>query len=156
MSIADKAIKVEFMLAGWGQTHTGGSKITFWVSDEDLEHFKHLTVKKGNTAGQRFMAALVEVGDDDQPKDRDKPRDPLRMSAVMLCKESDFQAYAAEATANEARVMGLPPEEVAKWVVLDHCRIPSRKELDHNANAANAFARLMEMYRDWRKEQGLQ
>lgn len=58
----------EMQLAGWSESHNSGCKVTFWLqSSEDLEAFRALTVRKGNTAGQRFMAALVEVGDDEQP-----------------------------------------------------------------------------------------
>ena len=58
------------MLAGWQETHNGGAKVIFWLPDaSDLEVFRGLTVRKGNTAGQRFMAVLVEVGDDERPKE---------------------------------------------------------------------------------------
>lgn len=58
----------EVQLAGWSETHTGGCKVTLWLpSSEDLEPFKSLTARKGNTAGHRFMAAFVEIGDDEQP-----------------------------------------------------------------------------------------
>ena len=58
----------EIQLAGWSESHTGGCKVTFWLqSTEDLDAFRALTVRKGNTAGHRFMAALVEIGDDEQP-----------------------------------------------------------------------------------------
>lgn len=58
----------EVQLAGWSETHTGGCKVTIWLpSAEDLEPFKELTARKGNTAGHRFMAAFVEIGDDEMP-----------------------------------------------------------------------------------------
>lgn len=58
----------EMQLAGWSETHTGGCKVTLWVpSPEDLEPFKALTARKGNTAGHRMVAAFVEIGDDEQP-----------------------------------------------------------------------------------------
>lgn len=58
----------EVQLAGWSETHTGGCKVTIWLPlPEDLEPFKGLTARKGNTAGHRFMAAFVEIGDDEQP-----------------------------------------------------------------------------------------
>jgi hypothetical protein len=153
MSIPKNTISVEMMLAGWQQTHSGGTKLVFWIADEDLEHFKHLTVKKGGTAGQRFMAALVEVGDDDQPKDRDKPHDPLRMSAVMLCKNTDFQQFCADSDPGDVPYM--PHEDQAAESLRAFCGIESRRELDHNPKAAESFARMMSLYRDWRKERGL-
>lgn len=54
----------EVMLAGWKESHNSGAIVSFWLPDSaDLEVFKGLTAKKGNTAGQRFMAALVEIPD---------------------------------------------------------------------------------------------
>ena len=58
----------EVMLAGWSETHAGGAKIVLWLPDADsLTAFRAMTVRKGNTAGQRFMAVLVEIGDDELP-----------------------------------------------------------------------------------------
>jgi len=58
----------EMQLADWSESHTGGCKVTFWLQGpDDLAAFRTLTTRKGNTAGHRFMAALVEIGDDEQP-----------------------------------------------------------------------------------------
>ena len=60
----------EMQLAGWSQTHTSGNKVTFWLPDDEaMESFKLLTARKGNRAGQRFAAVLVEIGDDELPVD---------------------------------------------------------------------------------------
>lgn len=65
-AIPTKAL--ELMLAGWGVTHNGGIKVTFWLSDDDdLAYFKDATVRKGKTAGQRYQAVLVQLTDDDKP-----------------------------------------------------------------------------------------
>ncbi|CAB3972268.1 MULTISPECIES: hypothetical protein [Burkholderia] len=64
----------EMQLAGWSETHTGGCKVTFWLHDPaDLEAFRTLTVRKGNQAGHRFMVAMVEIGDDEQPIQQPAP-----------------------------------------------------------------------------------
>jgi len=58
----------EVQLAGWSESHNSGAKVTFWLpTSEDLEPFRGLTSRKGNTAGHRFAMVLVEIGDDDQP-----------------------------------------------------------------------------------------
>lgn len=58
----------ELLLAGWRDTHNGGATVTFWLPDPaDLDIFRGMTVRKGNQAGQRFMAVLVEIGADDKP-----------------------------------------------------------------------------------------
>jgi hypothetical protein len=143
MNEALDVAKVELMLAGWSVTHNGGAKLTFWCNEEDLEHFKHATVKKGNTAGQRYMAALVEIGDDEQPAR--KPPTPLFTSAVMLCKSEEFQRFTDPQNVSQQTNN---PEEHASQYIKDFCRIKSRKDLDTDSTAASYFARLMEMYRE--------
>lgn len=61
-------IGLELMLAGWRESNTGGATVTFWLpGSADLDTFRAMTVRKGGKAGQRFMAALALLGDDDQP-----------------------------------------------------------------------------------------
>jgi hypothetical protein len=58
----------EFQLAGWSESHNGGCKVTFWLADSsDLDAFRAMTVRKGQQAGHRLAAVLVEIGDDEQP-----------------------------------------------------------------------------------------
>lgn len=58
----------EIQFVGWKDSHKQGPLVTFRLSDSsELDAFRGLTVRKGNQAGQRFMAALVEIGDDERP-----------------------------------------------------------------------------------------
>lgn len=59
----------EVQLAGWGETHSGGRKVTFWMTEDDphFEVFKTITRREGSKSGQRFMLALVQISDDDKP-----------------------------------------------------------------------------------------
>lgn len=76
----------------------------------------------------------------------------LCLSAVRLGNTPDFQRFLSgmgwsqheEATPDEARA-----------AVLSICGVESRKELDTSELARSAFARLMESYRAWRKDEGL-
>ncbi len=149
-----EARPIELMLAGWGTTHSGGSKVTFWVSDEDLDYFKTATVKKGNTAGQRYMAAMVEIGDDEQPKPQDRDRRPgaLLQSSIMLAKDEHFQKFALEY--DDGPMVGLSAEEHAANCIRRFCRVDSRKELDGSSDAKALFSRLMAIYREWQAEAG--
>ena len=141
-----EARPIEFMLAGWSQNHTSGNKVTFWCSDEDFEYFKDKTAKHGKTAGQRFMAALVEIGDDEQPVDRDKPRRPLLMSSVMLCKDANFQQFAVlrapVGTTGDA-------EETAAACIRSFCNVETRSKLDDSEESRQSFSRLMQIFREW-------
>jgi hypothetical protein len=147
------AFQGEIMLAGWSETHTGGSKVTFWLPDASaLDTFRSMTVRKGNTAGQRFMAVLVELNDDDTPKpqEADKPKGgTLAQSAGMLCDTDLFQQYALAMT--RISVAGLSRNQVAADYVRDFCRVTSRADLDHSPTARQLFAQLMADYRAWQQ-----
>jgi hypothetical protein len=80
------AFKAEVMLAGWSESHDSGAKVTFWLPDaSDLDVFRTMTVRKGRTAGQRFMCVLALIGEDEQPEPVDPPAPtpapPLRWPA---------------------------------------------------------------------------
>jgi hypothetical protein len=99
------SVNLELMLAGWQESHNGGAKLTFWLPDgESLEPFKAMTAKKGNTAGQRFMAVLVLLGDDETPQPIPQkawpssepakpPLGPRAKLAVQLCANPAFTEW---------------------------------------------------------------
>ena len=127
----------EVMLAGWSETHNGGAKVTFWLSDPDeLAAFKQMTVAKGKTAGQRLVCVLVEIGDDELPKPPPEPEErkggPLAKLAGMLCQSKDFQEWSGSVSDNEARKF-----------ILNECHISSRIDLDHDPFAAELFHKAM-------------
>lgn len=152
----------ELQLAGWSESHTGGCKVTFWLSGPDeLAAFRTLTVRKGNTAGQRFMAALVEVGDDELPvpppsvKESLTPETPkggaLAKLAGMWCADKTFQAWLELDPDNAA-----PNESGATLCLYALCEIESRRELDHDPAAAERFNQLIRgPYMKWRASKGL-
>jgi hypothetical protein len=156
----------EIQLAGWSESHTGGCKVTFWLqSTEDLEPFRALTVRKGNTAGHRFMAALVEIGDDEQPvqptvKDsltHEKPKGgALAKLAGMWCNDPEFFSFIrpiydrllggngnghGDVTPDDD-FCGVIPEYNAHCIKV-FCEINSRTELDHDPVAAEKFHTLI-------------
>lgn len=147
------AFQGELMLAGWSETHTGGAKVTFWLPDADaLDTFRSMTVRKGNTAGQRFMAVLVELNDDDTPKpaEVDKPKGgSLAQSAGVICGTEEFQRFASERA--DTWDAGLPQQQNAAEFVRQFCRVNSRAELDHSPTAKQLFGQLMADYRAWQQ-----
>lgn len=153
------AFEGELMLASWTESHHSGAKVSFWLPDaQALDAFRHLTTRKGNTAGQRFMAVLVEIGDDEQPvSDAAAPastRSGLSRSAGIISKSPDFQRFVAQ-------VQGFQPddpaqrEEQAAGHMRQFCRVSSRRDLDTSPTAAQLFQRLMAGYRDWCRVQGI-
>lgn len=156
------AYQGELMLAGWTDNHTTGAKVTFWLPDQEaLEAFRHLTVRKGRTAGQRFMAVLIQIGDDEQPIEPGgdgpprmaKATNPITVTAVLTCRDAAFQEFASGElgympdTAQER-------EQMAADFVRGYCRIESRRELETSPTAAQLFSRLMAEYQDWRMATG--
>lgn len=138
------AFQGEVMLAGWSQTHNGGAKVTFWLSDEDdLDAFKAMTVAKGKTAGQRLALVAVEIGDDEQPKPQPEPPKggELAKLAGMFCQSVHFWEFCRADDADEAR----------DWI-LRVCGVQSRRNLDHNPTAAKLFHdRVRKPYLESRK-----
>jgi hypothetical protein len=158
-------IKCEVMLLSWGETHNGGAKITLQLSSpEDLEPFKSMTLKKGKTTGQRMMAVLVEIGDDEQPVPADAPKaktGPMCMLAVLWSRDKCFHAWLLENF--EGVVMGaqaigiVDDEQIAAWCIKKICGIESRKELDTSDFARARFdSEIRVPHAEWRKEHGLE
>jgi len=139
------AFKGEVQLAGWGETHNGGAKVTFWLqSSEDLEAFRRMTVAKGKIAGQRLMLVAVEIGDDERPVVRHGKGPGLTRLAAMWCEQPPFRVWLksayppAWATAEAVTMFG-SEQDVAAEVVRSLCEVKSRAELDTNAAAQQLF-----------------
>lgn len=128
----------EVQFRRYSDTSTQGTQIVLALPDrEALQSFIGLE-------GKRFMAVLVQIGDDEQPvpntpKTGDfKQREPLGdlcWRAVQWCKEPEFLSWlTAHGDFNEA----LTPETAAN-VIRGWCQVESRKELDTNPDAARRF-----------------
>ena len=144
----------EAQLARWAETSSGGATVTFWLPDGDaLENFKLLTERKGKQAGQilAMVVKLVDESDLPEPERAPEPKrekiGPLCRSAVELCKNADFQAFAGFLLGISG--LATATEHTAKEMMMDVCCIKSRKDLDESKNAAQRFAELMADYRAW-------
>lgn len=143
MSAIRPTFSGELQLAGWSETHNGGCKVTFWLADaSDLDAFRALTVRKGNTAGHRFMAVLVEVGDDELPVQQPKQDDQepkggaLAKLAGMFCQQSEFWEFLVARSTGPTCCESVND---AAATIRHICGIESRAELDSNAEAAAIF-----------------
>lgn len=144
----------EVQFRRWSDSSTQGVQITFALPDSaDLEPLKA-------KAGKRFMAVLVELGDDElpvepapeteeKPKSRKgDPRGPLCREACDYCKLPEFQRWSANGDTPP------PSEETAKAFVLRKCQIESRKELDTVAYAADLFREFVRVpFMRWQRNQ---
>ena len=136
----------ELQLAGWSETHNGGCKVTFWLqSSDDLEAFRTLTIRKGNTSGQRFMAALVEVGDDELPvQPIDTLPEPVQKAAENVHIGGPLARLAGQWCADPAfrEWIYVDTEAQAAEKIRAFCNIESRRLLDHDLEAATKFKKL--------------
>lgn len=142
------AFQGEMMLAGWTDGHSAGPKIAFFLADKrDLDVFRDMTVKKGNMAGQRFMAVLVEIGPDEKPV-------PLGLSqrAALMCKSAGFWQF-VEAKSGFSRDGAPAREQHATDYLRQFCGIDSRSELDRNERAATLYQMLLTEYLAFSGEQ---
>lgn len=136
----------EVQLRRWSESNTQGVQVTFALADSsDLEKFRGLD-------GKRFMAVLVQIGDDEQPVSANplisknsctKPelkREPLGdlcWRAVQWCKEPEFWDFLTKTICDPD--CGVFDETGAKFAVQAVCCVESRKELDTNPEAARKF-----------------
>lgn len=136
----------EFQFRRYSDTSTQGQQVVFAV--EDREALAAFIGKEG----KRFMAVLVEIGDDEQPvlPSRKSTRGPLCREACELCKLPDFQCWAHAA----ADYVGEPSELSAKNAILGWCGVDSRKDLDETPVAAERFRTLVRVpFMRWQQQQ---
>lgn len=131
----------EVLMRRWSDSSTQGVQVTFALPDAtDLDPLKAKT-------GKRFMAVLVEIGDDEQPvtgnpatekKSREYLGD-LCYRAVQWCNDPEFRAWLAE----RGDFYGELTVKAAGEVICTWCEVESRKDLDTNPIAAEKFNRLI-------------
>lgn len=138
----------EVQLRRWSESSTQGVQVTFALAESgDLDKFKGLE-------GKRFMAVLVQLGDDELPVvDQAKPstgagsgQRPTAKSAksstplgdlcwraVQWCKELEFIDFLNQ------QEPGIDSEHDAAAYIKRVCGVQSRKELDTNPAARSLF-----------------
>lgn len=160
----------EIQLAGWSESHTGGCKVTFWLSSPDeLAAFRTLTTRKGNTAGHRFMAALVEIGDDELPvqaantspepvnklaknEQIEKPKiGPLAYWLVLRCNDPEFMQWL-----NRTKGYCVCDSAEAGEAVKEMLGVVSRKDIDGDPDTVALFhERIRGPYAQWCAARGV-
>ena len=139
------AFQGEVQFRRYSDTSTQGQQVVFAVADrEALESFI-------GKEGKRFMAVLVEIGDDEQPvagnpvtadigKTISKPNQrlgDLAWRAVQWCKEPEFITFL------NTLEPGIDSEFDAADYVRRVCGAGSRKELDTNPACKQMFNQLI-------------
>jgi hypothetical protein len=146
MSVAERAlvnaIPLEIKKDAMRQTQSGDWKITFTVQAADMD--QRLT---SAAMGTRFQAALVEIGDDELPKEKGKLdwRDvqPAAQASIR-CAEPRFRDYLAV----EHGINTKTAQEAAE-AVRNLCGVNSRAMLGVNHRARTLWHQLDSGYREW-------
>ena len=133
----------EVQFRRYSDTSTQGTQIVLALPDrESLQSFIGLE-------GKRFMAVLVQIGDDERPIPPNpaelKPREPLGdlcWRAVQWCKEPEFHGWINSVT-HGGVMWHVKTHEDAREFVCEMCEVASRKELDTNPEAARKFNQLI-------------
>lgn len=137
------AFQGEVQFRRYSDTSTQGQQIVFAVQDrEALESFVGME-------GKRFMAVLVQIGDDEQPippnsTELKKPREHLGdlcYRAVQWCNDPEFQEWICKQS--QFGLVMPPSAHLAATTIKQWCDVASRKELDTNKRAAEDFRRLV-------------
>lgn len=136
----------EMQLMNWGESSSNGAWVKFWIAPEDLEAFRHLKCRSGKIAGHRMMAALAEIGDDEQPVAQPRNADPgseaqskggaLAKLAGMFCQQPEFWEFLVARSTGPTSCESVND---AAATIRHICGIESRAELDSNAEAAAIF-----------------
>lgn len=136
----------EVMLLSWSESNSRGRTIVLQLDEEGDEHpFKKFTVKRGNHAGTRFMAVLVEIGDDEKPVKNAKP---MLQSAIRVGASPQFKHFLV------SRLGSMPTDpkaadDIAADYIRNFCGVESRGDIDGNAEATHKFGIMMAQYRDF-------
>jgi len=119
-------------------------RVSFEVTQEQWEDFVN-----GNTAGMIVEAQMRVTEQHVKPEEKPKGG-KMSIQAAMMCKEPDFQEYAAYVFDTiEPETKHIIDEATAKNLVYRKCLITSRSELDHLDESAKLYGELMAAYNVW-------
>lgn len=135
----------EVQFVTYADSSKGGPRVTLRLPDRDqLQAFI-------GKEGRRFMAVLVEIGDDEQPvpaqQVEQKPKGgELAKLAGILCEDPTFRTWLKREHAyvwsmNEVDGKGIA--DVAASTLRAVCLIDSRAKLDNDKTAATRFHDLI-------------
>lgn len=140
-----EALPIELRKIAYRQSAKDGLVITFAVHPDDMP-----TGLAAAPIGARFMAALVEIGDDEMPVEK-REVDPTVRRAGILCNDRMFQNFLLEGWPLDWDRSAGSDSERAAFVVRQLCEIQSRKELATNPQASAAFETLTAKFEMWKR-----
>ena len=104
-------------------------RASFWIPGEPNGEIR---------SGARYIALLVEIGDDEKPVKHlhFAPGGPISQHAGRYCKDPDFQKFCNDRRDTDAHYIGADGlERMAADYVRKTCGIKSRRYLDYDEKA---------------------
>lgn len=142
------ALPIEVRKIAYRQSAKDGLVITFSVHPNDMP-----AALAAAPIGARFMAALVEIGDDEKPVEQATPAKrkeySLPQRVAMTCNEPGFVVFVRDGLG----VRGLRPvdADMAAQFVRSHCNVASRSEILPGTEAARKWDELSGRYEGWKR-----
>lgn len=113
------------------------------------ENFERVISTLGMPIGgesKPVAVALLDLKKDFDKKCDKTEGEKLRIKAVMLCKQQDFQEFILDIFAPQ-----LPDRELnARQIIYELCSIKSRSDLTIDIKAQNKFHELLSQYESWK------
>lgn len=137
--------QVEVFFLGWSVSNTSGAKVKFELQSEaDFIFFR------GMPQAFEWQMVLAEIDDDEMVVDQKQREDvetlkggPRSQRAGAMCADVEFQRFVhgkLVGAGNGRTGTRATPDECANFI-RQKCGINSRRELDHNERAWEAFTR---------------
>jgi len=93
--------------------------------------------------GTRYMLAVVEIGDDEQPK---KPNRYVQQAGILSGDEA-FRTFAIQTCPNIWAESDSDPAEFIR----QYCEVKSRADLAHDKHGQKEFEKMTARFESWRR-----
>ena len=133
---------IEVKKDGLSQLQDGCWVLKLKVHPEDME-----TSLMVAPMGTRYMAALVEIGDDEEPVIRPKEKFTLSQEAGMYCTKPKFWRFLSE----EIAKVQISTTEMAAVIVRSECLVESRSQFNTDKDAAERWIEFRGKFKVWER-----
>lgn len=137
----EAALPLEVKKDGLSQRQDGSWIIRFRCHPNDMQD-----ALARAPMGTRYMLALVEIGDNEEPKTK-APVNPLVQRCAILCGDEEFNAFLKHTYPLDWQ----KSDEDAAIMVRGLLEVQSRRELATNARASAAFEEMLRRFEGWKR-----
>lgn len=149
---------IEAKLDSFQKLQENLTKVGFKIQHSDIPDYLAAAA-----LGKRYYLVFVDADDYDEREGRSivtKPEtncdktegEKLRIRAVMLCEDRNFQIYVSKSTIHHETWLADNVQGATRYIY-ECCRIKSRSEIATDIVAQNKFKELLEDFKSWQTEQ---